>query len=110
MPGDEQKARWQARDLPCIDQLAAWWHAARAIGQLASVMRDQGMIDEADHCAYRAQVCRRRVLWRPHKFGGYLFSLLLAVLAVLAGYGVRLGRILVAYALNVGVFAAAFLA
>jgi hypothetical protein len=41
----------------------------------------------------------------PRKFGGYLFSLLLAAMA---GYGCRLGRILVAYVLIVSLFAAAF--
>ena len=46
------------------------------------------------------------MLRRQHKIGAYLFSLLLALLA---GYGYRLRRILIAYFLIVTVFMAAFL-
>ncbi|HEV8192689.1 MAG TPA: hypothetical protein VGP82_14580 [Ktedonobacterales bacterium] len=46
-------------------------------------------------------------MWRQRKVGGYLFSLLQDAPS---GYGYRLGRIVVAYALIVGVLAAAFLA
>ena len=81
--------------------------AARAYRQLAAQLRAQGLSEVADRFTYRSQVCQRRVLRKQRKFGGYLFSLLLAAMA---GYGYRLGRILVAYALVVAVFAAAFLA
>lgn len=81
--------------------------AVRAYRQVAAQLRAQGLSEVADGFLYRAQVVQRRVLRKQRKFGGYLFSLLLALLA---GYGYRLGRILVAYALIVVVFAAAFFA
>lgn len=80
--------------------------AVRANRQLATALRGQGLNETADRFAYRAQVLQRQVLRRRRNIGGYLFSLLLAALA---GYGYRLGRIIVAYALIVVVFAAAFL-
>jgi hypothetical protein len=48
----------------------------------------------AAHFAYRAQLLQRIVLRRQGKFGAYLFSLLLDLLA---GYGYRPGRSLMAY-------------
>jgi hypothetical protein len=85
----------------------AWRAAARACRQLASVMRDQGMSDEADRFTYRAQVCQRRLLRKQRKIGAYLFSLFLATLT---GYGYRLERILIGYAVVILGFAAAFFA
>jgi hypothetical protein len=76
--------------------------AVRANRQLAVVLRDQGLNEEADHFAYRAQVCQRVVLlrqgllpkgtrlpmptlWqRVQKLSAYVLSLFLDVLA---GYG-----------------------
>jgi uncharacterized protein YjbI with pentapeptide repeats len=81
--------------------------AVRAYRQVAVQVRAQGLSEVADRFLYRAQVVQRFVLRKQRKFGGYLFSLLLALLA---GYGYRLGRILIAYALIVIVFAAAFFA
>ncbi len=81
--------------------------AVRAYRQVAAQLRAQGLSEVADRFTYRAQIHQRVMLRKQRRFGGYLFSLLLAVLA---GYGYRLGRIIIAYALIVGVFAAAFLA
>jgi Pentapeptide repeats (8 copies) len=79
----------------------------RAYRQLAAQLRAQGMSEVADRFLYRSQIRQRRVLWRQRKLGAYLFSV---VLAVLAGYGYRLGRIVMAYVTVVAAFALAFLA
>ncbi len=70
--------------------------AVRANRQLAVVLRAQGLNEAADRFAYRAQVLRRRVLRHSgtRAYGSYLFSWLLDVLA---GYGYKPGRTLVAY-------------
>src|SRR5207302_3345549 len=70
--------------------------AVRANRQLAVVLRAQGLNEAADRFAYRAQVLQRRVLRRSgaHASGSYLFS---GLLAVLAGYGYKPGRTVMAY-------------
>ncbi len=80
-------------------------HAVRANRQLVVVLRDQGLNEEADHFAYRAQLLHRKVLWLQHEFGRWIFSLLLAVLS---GYGYRIWRILAAYIVVVSLFALAY--
>jgi hypothetical protein len=57
-------------------------------------LREQGLDEEAARFAYRAQLLQRIVLLRQGKLGPYLFSL---VLDLLAGYGYRPGRSLMAY-------------
>lgn len=86
-------------------RLDAYRAAARAYLQLALALQGQGLSDEAGRYAYRGQVLQRKVLWRQRKLGRWLFSLLLAALA---GYGYRLGRILLAYAVVVGLAALAY--
>jgi hypothetical protein len=68
----------------------------RANRQLAVALRDQGLNEEADYFAYRAQRLQRIVLRYQGKFGRYLFS---GFLDLLAGYGYRPGRSVVAYLL-----------
>ncbi len=91
-------------------QLAELRTAVRANRQLAVELRNQGLNEDADRFAYRAQVLQRQVLrgqalwlpgdWSRHlgqraqKFGSYLFSLFLDGLA---GYGYKPGRSLAAY-------------
>ena len=107
--GDEQAAQ-QEKDsdgkikgkLTRIDE---YKEAVRANRQLAVVLRNQGLNEEADHFAYRAQLLQRKVFWREHEFGRWLFSLLLALLS---GYGYRIWRILAAYLLTISVFALAY--
>ena len=65
------------------------------------------MSEQADRFTYRAQKLQRDRYRIQRHFGQWLFSWMLFLMA---GYGYRLGRIVVAYALIVGVFAAAFLA
>jgi uncharacterized protein YjbI with pentapeptide repeats len=70
--------------------------AVRANRQLAVVLCAQGLNEAADRFSYRAQVLRRRVLRcsGARAYGPYIFSWLLDVLA---GYGYKPGRTLVAY-------------
>jgi hypothetical protein len=107
--GDESRAR-RAKDddgkkrTPAT-RLAAFEAAARATRQLATVLRDQGLNDDADRVAYQAQVLQRTVLRRQGRLGAWAFSLLLWAPA---GYGHRIGRIALTYLLVVSTFAAAF--
>ncbi|HEV8193450.1 MAG TPA: hypothetical protein VGP82_18460 [Ktedonobacterales bacterium] len=105
---------WTRPQRPCDERILASRRTANDIEnvvwanrQVAVLLRAQGLNEQGDRFAYRAQVCQRAVLRKQRKLGGYLFSLLLAALA---GYGYRLGRIVVAYALIFGVLAAASLA
>jgi uncharacterized protein YjbI with pentapeptide repeats len=109
MLGDESKIRQSNTIGGKIKQpaelLKEYHTAVRANRQLAVVLQDQGLNEEAVRFAYRAQVLQRRVLWKQHDFGKWFFSLLLALLA---GYGYRMGRIIIAYLLVVFVCAAAY--
>jgi hypothetical protein len=87
-------------------RLEQYADAVRTNRQVATVLRSQGVNEHADRFAYRAQVLQRVVLRRQRKVGAYLFSLFLAVLT---GYGYRLGRILFAYGFFVVLFATLYL-
>jgi hypothetical protein len=98
--GDEQQAgRLKGDDGKIKDaalRLFEYRIAVRANRQLAVALQGQGLSEEAAHFAYRAQLLQRVVLRRQGKVGRYLFSLLLDLLA---GYGYRPGRSLIAYLL-----------
>ncbi len=108
--------------------------AVRANRQLANTMRAQGMNEEAVRYAYRAQTLQRKVLWRQvlwgrveslppdmvpgrlqlavqelwlraRKFGGYIFSWFLDILA---GYGYKPGRSVLIYLLMILGFATCY--
>jgi uncharacterized protein YjbI with pentapeptide repeats len=70
--------------------------AVRANRQLAVVLRAQGVNEAADRFAYRASVLQRRVLRHSgvRSAGSYVFSWFLDMLA---GYGYKPGRTLIAY-------------
>lgn len=93
--------RRQARE-----SLAVWAAAMRANRQLADALHRQGMRDEADHFAYRAQVARRGWLRRRRAWGRWLAS---GALDLLAGYGYKAARALVIYLLLIGAFAGLYL-
>jgi uncharacterized protein YjbI with pentapeptide repeats len=76
--------------------------AVRANRQLAVVLRDQGLNEEADHFAYHAQLLQRTV-WRLQ--GRELKYILSWFLYLLAGYGYRPLRTLLIYFLLIGGFA-----
>lgn len=97
MLGDEYEARQATHNgkrKSSMTRLGEYEVAVRATRQLAVALRAQGLDEEAARFAYRAQLLQRMVLRRQGKFGQYLFSLLLDLLA---GYGYRPGRCLVAY-------------
>jgi uncharacterized protein YjbI with pentapeptide repeats len=79
--------------------------AVRANRQLAIALQNHALNEDATHFAYRAQVLQRKVLWMQREIGRWLFSLLLALLA---GYGYRMWRILAAYMLVVSVCTIAY--
>jgi Pentapeptide repeats (8 copies) len=106
--GDERVARQEQEHpgtrFPTIrdDQ---YREAVRANRQLAVVLRAQGLNEEADHFAYRAHMLQRVVLRRQRKFGRYLFS---GFLDLLAGYGYRPGRSVIWYLIIIFGFALAY--
>jgi hypothetical protein len=82
------------------------YHAAvRANRQLATVLRDQGLNEEADRFAYRGQILQR-VVWRWQ--GRYLKYTGSWLLALLAGYGYRPLRSVFWYLAIILVFALAY--
>jgi uncharacterized protein YjbI with pentapeptide repeats len=105
MLGEEYEARRCERDgCDSPTRLRLYEEAVRANRQLALALQGQGLNEDAARFAYRAQILQRRVFWLqgPTKFGSYLFSLLLALLT---GYGYRMWRIILAYALVNIIFA-----
>jgi hypothetical protein len=90
MLGEEQEARQQKTSDGEIKSQATrmfeYQRAVRANRQLATILRDQGLNEEAGRFAYRAQRLQRIVFRRQRKFGQYSFSVLLDLLA---GYGYR---------------------
>lgn len=79
----------------------------RANRQLALALQAQGLSEDAARFSHRAQVLHRKALWLGGlpKLGQYLFSLFLAALT---GYGYRMWRILVTYALLNVLFASLY--
>jgi hypothetical protein len=104
-------------------RIADYRTAVRANRQLAVVLRNQGLDEEADHFAYRAQRLQRIVLrrqgllpnekgrrkttlWpRVRKLSAYAFS---GFLDILAGYGYRPGRTLFSYLFVIMAFTTAY--
>jgi uncharacterized protein YjbI with pentapeptide repeats len=79
--------------------------AVRANRQLAVILRDQGLNEEADRFAYRAQVLQRQVWRRQHRYLKYLGSWFLWLLA---GYGYRPLRSVLWYLVMILGFALAY--
>jgi hypothetical protein len=80
--------------------------AVRANRLLATALRSQGLAEDADVFAYRAQLIQRGLRFQRWQFGRWFVSW---GLALLSGYGYKLGRIFAAYAIVVLTFAALFL-
>jgi uncharacterized protein YjbI with pentapeptide repeats len=109
MLGDEDKARQAmsaGKKKDDATRLEEYEAAVRANRQLAVALRAQGLDEEAARFAYRAQLLQRIVLRRQGKFGLHLFSL---CLDLLAGYGYKPGRSLVAYLVVLLVFTGLYL-
>jgi uncharacterized protein YjbI with pentapeptide repeats len=83
-------------------QLDDFMSAVRANRQLAVALQAQGLNEVAARFVYRSQLLQRKIFWYQRKFGQYLFSLFLDLLA---GYGYRPGRSLIAYAVVITIFA-----
>jgi len=101
MLGDEYEARQKEREGKAKDRetrIKEFDEAVRANRQLAVALQAQGLNEDAARFVYRSQVLQRKVfaLQGPRMLGSYLFSLFLALLT---GYGYRMWRIVVAYAL-----------
>lgn len=77
----------------------------RAYRQLAITLREQGVNEDADRFAYRAQFLQRLVLKRQGQWLRYLGSVLLDLIS---GYGYRPLRSLLTYVLVVVGFAVAY--
>ena len=107
--GEEHKARQKYDGQGVLKSKEQQWidyeTAVRANRQLAVALLNQGLNEDAARFAYHAQVLQRKVLWQQRSIGKWLFSLLLALLA---GYGYRMGRILIAYLLLVSLCAVAY--
>ncbi len=84
--------------------LEGYQTAIRANRQLTVVLQNQGLSDDADRFAYRAKVLQRQVfrIRGGRSIGQYIFSLFLDMLA---GYGYKAQRTLLAYVLILGIFA-----
>jgi uncharacterized protein YjbI with pentapeptide repeats len=104
MLGDESQAR-QSTSGSATWRLEEFEAAVRANRQLATALRAQGLDEDADHFAYRAQVLQREVLRRQ---GQPLHALVSGVLDALAGYGYRPQRTLVAYLIAILGFGTAY--
>ena len=87
--GDEQRARQK----PSAENYRA---ATRAYRQLAVELRNQGIGEEADRFAYKAQLIQRIVYKRQKKWHKFVLSW---CLDKLAGYGYKPGRSALIYAI-----------
>jgi uncharacterized protein YjbI with pentapeptide repeats len=104
----EQKKTPQEKIKSKFLHLNEYKAAVRANRQLAIALLNQGINEEAIRFAYRAQVLQKRVWWfqmlqrgvrlkqRGQAFGAWLFSWFLFLIA---GYGYRLWRSFLTYAL-----------
>jgi uncharacterized protein YjbI with pentapeptide repeats len=79
--------------------------AIRANRQLAAALREQGIHEEADRFAYHAQLLYRKVFLWQRKLLSYFFAWFLYLLA---GYGYRPVRSIIAYLLVIGLFTLAY--
>jgi uncharacterized protein YjbI with pentapeptide repeats len=93
--GDENRAKRYK------NKTSGYEIAARAYRQLSIVLRNQGL-EDAPRFAYRAHLMQRKVFWYKHKLLSYFGSLFLGLIS---GYGYKVGRCFIVYAIMIGVFA-----
>jgi hypothetical protein len=89
-----KRTDWHGKPKDNATRLEDWQAAVRANRQLAMVLRSQGLNEDADRFAYRAQKFQRQVLRRQGRWGAASGSFLLDLLA---GYGYRPGRAILLY-------------
>jgi uncharacterized protein YjbI with pentapeptide repeats len=80
-------------------------NAVRAYNGLASALRAQGLTVPASYFRLREQRLNRRALRLERRYGAWLFS---GIIDLVAGYGEQPGRAFVAYLAVVSVFAAVY--
>ncbi|HXX78682.1 MAG TPA: pentapeptide repeat-containing protein, partial [Ktedonobacteraceae bacterium] len=110
MLGEEYEARKKKQSKftkSKLIRLKEFEKAVRANRQLAVALQSQGLNEDASRFAYRAQKLQRIVLRSRKKFGQYLFS---GFLDLLAGYGYRPGRSVIWYLVTIFVFALTYFA
>lgn len=108
--GEETLAEHAAQEQPSGARgrvLRRYNAAVRSYRQLATALRAQGLNEDADRFAYRAQKLQAVVLWRQGHRLRWLGSTLLDLVA---GYGYHPLRSVITYALLIVGFAAAYLA
>ncbi len=105
MLGEEYVARYGNDRRPWKRSAGGYPTAVRANRQLAGELRNQGLQEEADKFAYRAQVLQRVVLRKQGRLLRYCGSLFLGLIA---GYGYRPMRSLFTYAVVVIGFAVGY--
>lgn len=88
------------------ERILTYNRAVRANRQLATVLRSQGLNDQADRFAYQAQILQQRVYWHGGKGLHYVGSLFLDLVS---GYGYKPMRSLIAYIIIILAFAGAYL-
>ncbi|HEY1353408.1 MAG TPA: pentapeptide repeat-containing protein [Ktedonobacteraceae bacterium] len=106
--GDERAARQKKqsgkkKDISVL--LDDFTKAVRANRQLAIALENQGLNEDARHFARRSCDLQRKLYWKRRNFWKWLGS---AILALLAGYGYQMWRILVAYVFVVLLCAGAY--
>jgi uncharacterized protein YjbI with pentapeptide repeats len=109
MLGDERKARQSVdasgKKKDSETRLNDYREAMRANRQLAVALRNQGLNEESVGFSYRAQQLARSVVHLQGKWGAYLFSL---SLDLLAGYGYKPARSAIAYLFVIALFATTY--
>jgi uncharacterized protein YjbI with pentapeptide repeats len=105
VPWERLRRLGDERDAGLRDDADEHRAVVRAYRQLAQRLRDQGMADDADRFAHRAQIRQRGVLLHTFRLSQYLFSW---VLAILAGYGFQPLRTVFWYLVTVVGFAFAY--
>ena len=108
--GDEREAR-KAKDMDGkpkdkATRLQDYKNAARAYRQLATALRSQGLNEDADRFAYKAQKLQWQVLRRQGRWVAALGS---GLLDLMAGHGYKPMRSLIAYVFIISAFAGAYL-
>jgi uncharacterized protein YjbI with pentapeptide repeats len=103
----KQSITWNGQTKKKNEWIEEYQSAVRANRQLSIALQGQGLNEEASRFANRAQKLQRIVLWRQKKFGQYLFS---GFLDLLAGYGYRPGRSVIWYLVTIFAFALTYFA
>jgi uncharacterized protein YjbI with pentapeptide repeats len=103
--GDRHHGRGETKD--AATRLNDFETAVRANRQLAMEIRNQGLNEDADRFAYRAQILQRIVLRRQGRWGRAVSSWLLDLIS---GYGFKPVRSVFAYVLVILGFAATYCA